>query len=871
MKGKKQKKDSSENKESQKKDPTSLKRKKCSSSEHDYDSKIKHEQHDKTYKISSPEVNTMKKGKRKKLNAQSEKKEAENVLFPLDNRDGEYPSNGEGPSMRKRENGKVNQGQKANREKQSVSKGEREKGNPKEDAKMKSESRRKKKDRIIDSDSSLRFLFNEKDMAIDEEKAKGTDKKMVGRPGNRVTKEEGKAEKHKEVQQAPAQQKEKLLMKEITKCYGTVKVKNANNQKGQGDLVTLTNKLNTNVRVSDSLAMVQLSSPEDADNNLLSPCISQAGMSMKEECVKGGRKEMIPQVDEHCKQGRWKFPLEVIDNLIFKNKTHDYDKWVPGCCILLVIGLPLEQKEEHLLHSLIDIYYRNRNSDPIVDVMDLMESDYIHQALYIYSAVEDHPNKYELFAYRLGIIKFALLFGAKHNASINLIDHTHLQCNLSELCRTNPCTVGSIASLYFRNEHFAKKFWLAFKSSANYMYEKYVRIIPDKNELKVYIEASIYFVMPGALFVNINYAQLNVVLNSLQQKAPTVFENINNLKCKFPNKTIWDLIDADVSFDDEPDESDELDEVDEVDAEAPAQPALGETSLEGNDNVRRTFIAHSSDGMVSAAKGESSQDAPSGMGEQKDENVVNDVLEDKHVDEREDEREDEHADEREDEHADAREDESEDDGDDDDSPSLRWAKAHRFNAFHYDIPFDGNYLLEREDLESPRQNRFHCTPNFLILVYNTHINKYLLENGLCLLACPYLDREAGQKVANFLTKFYLLDWTFSEADDACYFYLFKSVVNVFAVSKKAFRGVFDYVVCTLFLKLPFGLVPAVYIRLNSTTLDNMGDGLSMTLATMLDEGPEVKQKKDPRELIAAVQTGKNEDHAHTDNSILTPA
>ncbi|EUD68791.1 hypothetical protein C922_00479 [Plasmodium inui San Antonio 1] len=808
MKGKKQKRDPNENEGSQKKDPTDLKRKKYPSNGHDYDSKIKDEQYDENYKISSPEVNTRKKGKKEELTTHSEKKEAENVQFRSDNRDGEYPSNGEGPSMSNVPMGKVKETQKVKREKQSISKGEGEKGNPKEDANMKKESRRKEKDRIDHSDSSSGFLLKGRDMAIDGEGADETGNRTLGRMDNRVPKE-GKEEKKKEEEQPQQlqklqqmqqqeqpppqnpQEKEKLMMKEITKYYGPVKVKNANSQVGEGDILTLRNKLNTNLKVSDSFAIVHLSSPEDADNYLVSPFICETRKSLKAECVKGGAKE-VPKVDDHLKRVRSKLPLEIMDNLIFKSKTHNYDKWVPDCRILLVTGLPFDQKEEYILHSLIDLYYQSQDRDPILEVLDIGNSDYLLDALNLYAAVEEHSSKYELFADHLGIIKFGLLFGSKHNASINVIDDTYLLFNLSELCRANPFSVGSIGVLYFKNEQCAKNFWISFKLSATYMYETCVRFIPDKNELKVYIEASIYFVIPGSLFVNINYAQLNLVLNTLQHKRPAVFEQINNVKLRYPDKTLWDLISANVPLDDA------------INEEAPAQSAVSEGSLEGDDQLRGTSIGHFSGGMMSPAEGEINQDAPSGIGEEEDDNVVNDVLQDVREGDRNYER------------------------DYDDSQSSGWATDQVFNECDFENSSDENDMQEMEDAENTLLNRIHCTPNFLMRIYNTHINRYLLDNDLFLLACPYLDEESGKKVANFLIKLHLLDWTFSEIDDACYFYLFKSIINVFAVSKKVFNGAFNYEVSTLFLKLPFGLVPGVYIRMTPMLPSNLRDLLCVT-------------------------------------------
>ncbi|CAG9471915.1 conserved Plasmodium protein, unknown function [Plasmodium vivax] len=796
MKGKKQKKDPSENKGSQKKEPTNLKRKKYPSDEHDYDSKVKHEQHDENYKISSPEVNTMKRGKKKELTAQSEKKEAEHVLFRSDNGDGGHPYNGEGPPMSNVEMGKVKQPPKVKKEKQSIGRGDGAKGNPKEDASAKKGNKRKKKDRTDDSDSSSRFLFKGRDMAKDGERANGAASRMLQRMDNRVAKEEGREEKRKEEEeekaqelhqlqqlqqeqeQPPPQRKEELRMQEIAKYYGTVRVKNANSQVGKGDLLTLRNKLNTNLKVSDCLAIVQLSSPEDADNKLVSPFMCENWKDLKAERVKGGSKEG-PQLDDHFRHARWKFPLEIIDHLIFKNKTHDYDKWVADCRILLVTGLPFDQKEEHILQSLIDMYYRNQDRDPILDVIDIETSDYLVDALNLYAAVEEHPSKYELFADHLGIIKFALLFGAKQNASINLIDHTYVLYNLSELCRSNHCPTGAMGLLYFKNEESAKNFWIAFKSSATYMYEKCVRVIPDKNEMKVYIEASIYFIMPGALFVNINYAQLNLVLNNLQQKGPVVFDQINNLKLRYHEKSVWELISENVPLDDA------------IDAEAPAQRAVGERSLEGNDQLRGASIGQISSTLGTVTKGKINQDGRNGVGAQKDENEVENVLDVAPCD--------------------------------DDSQSSDGATDDGLNEFYFENSFDENDSQEMEEEENALLNRIHLIPNFLMRIYNTHINRYLLEKGLCLLTCPYLDEESGKKVASFLTKFHLLDWTFSETDDACYFYLFKSIISVFSVSKKVFKGAFNYAVSTLFLKLPFGLVPALYIRLSPRLLGNLGD------------------------------------------------
>ncbi|ANQ10301.1 Uncharacterized protein PCOAH_00038260 [Plasmodium coatneyi] len=828
MKGKKEKKGPSENKGSQKKVPTNLKRKKCPSNEQEYESNSKHEQNNENYKISSPEVNTMRKGKKKKLTEESEKKEAENVLFPLDNKDGGHPSNGECPSVSNVEMGKVKPGQKVKRGKQSISRGEEKNGYPKEDANKKNGSKRKKKGRIDGSDSSSKLLTKGKEVAIDREGANGRTKRMLRKMDNHVAQEEGKEEKQKEEEHTQAQQQkqqEKLMMKEIKNYYGIVKVRNPNSQVGKGYLSTLQIKLNTNVKVSDTFAIVQLSSPEDADITLVSPLMCETRKGLKAECVKGRLKE-VPQLDGHFKQVREKLPLEIIDNLIFKNKTHDYDKWVPDCRILLVTGLPFDQKEENILNTLIDVYYRSQDRDPILDVLGIDKSDYLFDCENLYAAVEEHPNKYELFANHLGIIKFALLFGTKPNASINMIDHTHLLINLNELCRANRCPAGSIGSLYFKNEQCARKFWRVFKLSDNYMYEKYVRLFPDKNELKVYIEGSVYFIMPGALFVNLNYAQLNLVLNSLQQKRSIVFEKINNIKFKYPDKTIWDLIAANVTLDGALDEG------------ATSQQAVGERSLDANDQLRGTSIGHFIDRMVSAAKGKINQHSPNSMNEQKDEKVVKDVLEDV----REGERKYAH--------------------DYDDSNSSGWATDHILNECDSEKSLDESDREEMEDEENAFHNKIHCIPNFLMRIYNTHINRYLMDNGLYLLACPYLDGESGKKVANFLIKFHLLDWTFSETDDACYFYLFKSIISVFAVSKKIFKGTYNYLVTTLFLKLPFGLVPAVYIRVNPRLLGNMGDGLNFTPAKMFEEVTEVR---------GFAEKAKNDEHAHTENSVLTPA
>ncbi|CAA9990707.1 conserved Plasmodium protein, unknown function [Plasmodium knowlesi strain H] len=846
MKGKKEKKEPSEIKGSQKKEPTNLKRKKCPSNEYNYDSNGKYKQNDENYKISSSEVNIVRKGKKKKLTEESEKKEAENISFPLENNDGEYQSNGDGPTMSNVEIGRVKKApHKVKGVKESISRGEGEKGNSKENVNQKDGNKKKKKDGAHGSNSSSMPLARGTDMAIDGEGAKGTTNRMVGRMDNGVAKDEGKEEKQKEEEHAQQQQQqqqkqqqqqqqEKLMMKEIKKYYGIVKVRKPNSQFGQGYLSTLKIKLNTNVKVSDSLAIVQLSSPEDADNTLVSPFMCEASKSLKAECIKGVAKD-VSQLDDHLKYVRGKLPLEIIDNFIFKNKTHDYDKWVPECRILLVTGLPFDQREENILHSLIDIYYENQDRDPILDMLDIDKSDYLLDCVNLYTAVEEHPNKYELFANHLGIIKFALLFGTKTNASINMIDQTHLLFNLSELCRTNHCPVGSIGSLYFKNEQYAKKFWMVFKLSANCMYEKYVRLCPDKNELKVYIEASIYFIMPGALFVNINYAQLNLVLNILQQKRPIVFEKINNVKLRYPGKTIWDLISANVTLDDV------------LYAEATSKHVAGERIPEGNDHMRGSSIGYISDEMVSVAKGKMNQHSPNRMNEQKDENVMKDVL------------------------GGVREGELNYERDYDDSQSPGWATDHILNECDSEKSFDENDIHEMEDAENAFHYKIHCIPNFLMRIYNTHINRYLLDNGLCLLACPYLDMESGGKVANFLIKFHLLDWTYSERDDACYFYLFKSILSVFAVSKRVFKGTFNYVVTTLFLKLPFGLVPALYIRVNPKLLGNMGDGLNVTPAKMLEEMTEMRQMKDATEVRGSTEKTRNDEQAHTENSILTPA
>ncbi|SBT80633.1 conserved Plasmodium protein, unknown function, partial [Plasmodium malariae] len=486
----------------------------------------------------------------------------------------------------------------------------------------------------------------------------------------------------------------------ISKFYGGVRIKKVSTAVGKSDYITLTRNLNTNLKTVEYLDLIKLPEQEHLNNNLKSPDLDF--IEKKKE-----KKEI------EIYAPKWKYPLQMFDKFIFKNRNFDYNKWVPNCKTLCAIGLPFHLNEFYLLHTLIDMYYNNKNYDGVFDIMCTNEDNFLiyNNILELYTCMYENHNRYELLAANLGILKFEYLFGTQYCSAKNDMLPPYLYHIFKDFYRFNSFPIGGLGLIHFKNEKYAKDFCVTINNYTSHLYEKYIKLIPDINGLKVFLEATVYYQVPDSLFTQINYNELNIALSIIQKNMAGVIGIINELKNYYKQKNIWNLIFANIDLQE-----------------------FYKKNIEPGNNM-------------SDVNGKVSGNNHIGNNISKDNNCYDTTQE-----------------------------------------LLKRIK---------ELPF--------------RDNIF---PNFLVRIYNTYINRYLISNGFCLLGSPYLDEEAGQKVADFLKKFYLLDWFYNEKDETCYFYIFKPIINAFAVFRRLFNASISYSVCTLFLKLPFGLVPAMFIQAN---------------------------------------------------------
>ncbi|SBS97981.1 conserved Plasmodium protein, unknown function [Plasmodium ovale curtisi] len=549
---------------------------------------------------------------------------------------------------------------------------------------------------------------------------------------------------------------ENKIIEQISNFYGNIKVKKINNTIGKADYYTLSRKINTDIKVVDHFDMVKLPEPENLDYMLKSPLINsfEDEDNQDKEKKKKKKKNFFEFYYDIIH-----YPLEMFEKFIFKNKNHDYNKWVSNCNSLFVLGLPFHLNEQNTLKTLIDLYYSNKNYDGILDIMNLKEENFLCNTLDLYSCFYESPYKYDLLADNLGILYFELLFGTEHCSAKNEMIPSYLYSTFKEFYKRNCCPIGGLGLLHFKNEKYAKEFWISVNNFSSTIYEKYIKLIPDINSCKIFIEASIYYLVPDALFVQINYTELNNALNIIQRKNPDIVRSIDDLKSHYLQTSVWNLIFANVSM---------------------HVPTIGNA-------VGKKGVSNTVGKEIDDAAGKEDNDA---IGKEEDDAAGKEADDEARKE------------------ADDAAGKEENDGAKDGTVALRG-----------DLP--------QEDLQNrvnalPYLNTFF--PNLLIRIYDTHVNKYLVSNGFCLIACPYLNQETGEKVASFLKKFFLLDWFYNEKDETCYFYIFKTILNVFAVYKRVFNSSQSYSVCALFLKLPFGLVPAVYINVHANVkLTNMNN------------------------------------------------
>ncbi|SCQ16746.1 conserved Plasmodium protein, unknown function [Plasmodium ovale] len=547
---------------------------------------------------------------------------------------------------------------------------------------------------------------------------------------------------------------ENKIIEQISNFYGNIKVKKINNTIGKADYYTLSRKINTDIKVVDHFDMVKLPEPENLDYMLKSPLINSFEDEDNQDKKKKKKKNFFEFYYDIIH-----YPLEMFEKFIFKNKNHDYNKWVSNCNSLFVLGLPFHLNEQNTLKTLIDLYYSNKNYDGILDIMNLKEENFLCNTLDLYSCFYESPYKYDLLADNLGILYFELLFGTEHCSAKNEMIPSYLYSTFKEFYKRNCCPIGGLGLLHFKNEKYAKEFWISVNNFSSTIYEKYIKLIPDINSCKIFIEASIYYLVPDALFVQINYTELNNALNIIQRKNPDIVRSIDDLKSHYLQTSVWNLIFANVSM---------------------HVPTIGNA-------VGKKGVSNTVGKEIDDAAGKEDNDA---IGKEEDDAAGKEADDEARKE------------------ADDAAGKEENDGAKDGTVALRG-----------DLP--------QEDLQNrvnalPYLNTFF--PNLLIRIYDTHVNKYLVSNGFCLIACPYLNQETGEKVASFLKKFFLLDWFYNEKDETCYFYIFKTILNVFAVYKRVFNSSQSYSVCALFLKLPFGLVPAVYINVHANVkLTNMNN------------------------------------------------
>ncbi|CAD2103746.1 conserved Plasmodium protein, unknown function [Plasmodium vinckei lentum] len=534
-------------------------------------------------------------------------------------------------------------------------------------------------------------------------------------------------------------------MEEDSKFYGGVKVQKVST------VVTANNnsnskKINTDIKVAEVLDVVKLPESNNLDESLNSPNISslaQNGNNENNRTDENSDNEQAAaerestKITDYIYNGKLEYPLSIYQKIIFKRPDHDYKKWVCNCTILCAVNLPLNASDAYLLKSLIDMYYKHKNRDMTLDILDLFDVEHINGFLEVYASVDDTPKKYELLASHLGIIKFDVLFTVGSSSHKNEMVISNIYAISKKLYRPEEFPIGSLGLLHFKNEKYAKEFWTIFSNVSTIINGKVIQLMPDINGLKIFVEASVYYLQPDSLFAQINYNELNMLLSSIKTKLPDIYKMMRLIKRHFKQESIWNMIfaDVDISFLDFYMEDIGQPQPSEEEKNDPNEPNEAEEQDESQRNNGENSI-------ISFSKIE-------------DNNRVS---------------------------------------------------LHLFKTSSKDI------CVIHKVNEMP--SKYICSVSLLIRIYNTHINKYLMEKGYCLIACPYLNLETGKKVADFLKKFHLLDWIYNSKDQTCYYYAFKSILEALAVFKKNFIASPFHNICSLFLKFPFGIVTAVYLNIN---------------------------------------------------------
>ncbi|EUR66793.1 hypothetical protein PFBG_04373 [Plasmodium falciparum 7G8] len=325
----------------------------------------------------------------------------------------------------------------------------------------------------------------------------------------------------------------------INKFYGDIKIKKTNNNIIKASYDVIRKKINTDIKLNDILDMIKLPESENLDNDLKTPCISN--QKIINDILNEGKSNVNPNSPYQFYNDLWTFPLEMLDKYIFKNKNHDYKKWISNCTTLFVLGLPFQMNEYNLLHNLIDVYYMNKNYDGLLDIIDINKEDSLFNHLYLYSYINQPKNKYNLLSEKLGILKFDLLFGSEYHLAKNEMLNSYLNNKYKEFYKIN-CNTGAMGLLYFKNEQCAMDFWMMYNNYSSSFYEKYLKCIPDINGIKIYIEASMFYLTPDLFLTQINYSELNAVLNNIQKKKVNILQIFNDIKIYYNESSIWNLI-----------------------------------------------------------------------------------------------------------------------------------------------------------------------------------------------------------------------------------------------------------------------------------------------------------------------------------------
>ncbi|KEG04335.1 conserved Plasmodium protein, unknown function [Plasmodium vinckei vinckei] len=547
-------------------------------------------------------------------------------------------------------------------------------------------------------------------------------------------------------------------MEEDSKFYGGVKVQKVNT------IATPNNnsnskKINTDVKVVEVLDVVKLPESNNLDESLNSPNISSLAQNGNNENngtdenndneQDAGEREST-KITDYIYDGKLEYPLSIYQKIIFKRPDHDYKKWVCNCTVLCVVNLPLNASDGYLLKSLIDMYYKHENRDMTLDVLDLFDVENINGFLEVYGSIDDSPRKYELLASHLGIIKFDVLFTVGSSSHKNEMVISNIYAISKKLYRPEEFPIGSLGLLHFKNEKYAKEFWTIFSNVSTVINGKAIQLMPDINALKIFVEASVYYLQPDSLFAQINYNELNMLLSSIKNKVPDIYKMMRLIKNHFKQESIWNMIfaDVDISF---------LDFY----MEDIGQPKTPEE-------------------------------------ENNDPNESNEEEEDQDQDENQEQEQEQNESQR----------------NNGENSIISFSKIEDNNRVSLHLFKTSNKDICVVHKVNEMTSKYICSVSLLIRVYNTHINKYLMEKGYCLIACPYLDQETGKKVADFLKKFHLLDWLYNTKDQTCYYYAFKSILEALAVFKKNFIASPVHNICSLFLKFPFGIVTAVYLNIN---------------------------------------------------------